>query len=452
MDFYHVIVVFQTTQPQGLPACEVENDLTRERLVEGFITPFNSDQMTWLNGRVIDRSKVDRVYVVRTNDRWESMLSILGNLAGADKEYLEVGPWRFPVERRLLVTEYSTDFTSEFLPARHPSQPDPKKVFVAWNDNQITKRALYSFLFAIGLRPLRETEIFHSVPMVHPSIADTVQAAKNLAPAAIALDVCLAAGAAEVFWRDRLIRVTHPSRSFGARPQDLQLSDSLQVRRELAARLKAAGCDPDLTGDEWLENQFSFAEAAESRPASSDGEAAPRVRLDLAADVHEEPGLRVSDSSALSNQSFESRRVFVVHGHDETAKLAVARYLEKLELEAVILGEQDDQGLTIIEKLARYSDVDYAVVLRTDDDIGASAKEAANLRPRARQNVIMELGYFLGRLGRNKVCVLRKGEVELPSDYLGVMWTPMDENGAWRAKLAKELRSAGIPVDLNRAG
>ncbi len=147
-----------------------------------------------------------------------------------------------------------------------------------------------------------------------------------------------------------------------------------------------------------------------------------------------------------------TNRVFVVHGHDEAAREALARFLERLGLEAVILHEQATGGRTIVEKLEHYANVDFAVVLLTPDDIGGvKASGADELQARARQNVILELGFFVGRLGRQHVCALYKGPLELPSDYLGVGYVPLDEAGGWRLQLAKELRSAGFAVDMNLA-
>jgi predicted nucleotide-binding protein len=146
-----------------------------------------------------------------------------------------------------------------------------------------------------------------------------------------------------------------------------------------------------------------------------------------------------------------SQRVFVVHGHDDASRELVARFITKLGFEPVILHEQPNQGRTLIEKLEGHSDVGFAVVLLTPDDEGREAKDGAVLNPRARQNVILELGYFLGKLGRKNVCALHKASVELPSDYLGVLFVPLDEGGGWQLKLAKELRIAGFPVDMNKA-
>lgn len=146
-----------------------------------------------------------------------------------------------------------------------------------------------------------------------------------------------------------------------------------------------------------------------------------------------------------------SGRVFLVHGHDEKVRETVARFLEKLRLTPVILHEQPNKGRTIIEKFIDYSDVAFAVVLLTADDRGAASSDATEktLRARARQNVILELGFFLGKLGRERVCSLYEDGVEIPSDYQGVLFVKLDQEGAWRFRLAKELKEGGLPVDLN---
>lgn len=148
--------------------------------------------------------------------------------------------------------------------------------------------------------------------------------------------------------------------------------------------------------------------------------------------------------------SMRRHEVFIVHGHDDATKETVARFIEKLGLRAVVLHEQPNSGKTIIEKFEAHSNVSFAVVLLTPDDIGASSADSENLRPRARQNVILELGFFLGKIGRDKVCVLYKEGVEIPSDYQGVLYTVYDSRGAWRPKLADELKHAGFAVDLNK--
>jgi predicted nucleotide-binding protein len=146
----------------------------------------------------------------------------------------------------------------------------------------------------------------------------------------------------------------------------------------------------------------------------------------------------------------DQQTVFIVHGHDDAAKTEVARLVEQLGLRAVILHEQASQSRTVVEKLERHSNVSFAVVLLTPDDVGASSEDALHLKPRARQNVVLEMGFFLGKLQRSRVCTLYKEDVELPSDWTGVVYVPLDKAGRWKFELAKELRAAGLAADLNR--
>ena len=142
------------------------------------------------------------------------------------------------------------------------------------------------------------------------------------------------------------------------------------------------------------------------------------------------------------------REVFLVHGHDDAARESVARFLEQLDFTAIILHEQANSGKTIVEKLEAHSKVAFAVVLLTSDDEGRK-KGTNTLVGRARQNVILELGYFIGLLGRPNVCALHRGDIEKPSDYLGVLFIPMDSTGAWKLQLAKEMKAAGLELDMN---
>ncbi len=147
----------------------------------------------------------------------------------------------------------------------------------------------------------------------------------------------------------------------------------------------------------------------------------------------------------------EGKRVFVVHGHNDRAKNDVAQLLSRVGLDAVVLHERPDQGRTIIEKFEECSDVSYAVVICTGDDEGRSRRDEGELRPRPRQNVVLELGFFVGRLGRRRVSVLYEEGVELPSDYDGVLYIKMIASENWKLKLVRELKSAGIAVDLEAA-
>jgi predicted nucleotide-binding protein len=145
------------------------------------------------------------------------------------------------------------------------------------------------------------------------------------------------------------------------------------------------------------------------------------------------------------------RKVFIVHGHNDALKVSVARLLDKINLEPIILHEQPNLGRTIIEKFLDHSDVAFAVVLLTGDDRGGPAHEPPEkYKLRARQNVILELGYFIRALGRKRVAAIYQQDVEIPSDYSGVLFIPHDESGVWQFRLAKEIRASGIRVDLNK--
>ena len=156
----------------------------------------------------------------------------------------------------------------------------------------------------------------------------------------------------------------------------------------------------------------------------------------------------VSNATLTRAEPTDFNRVFIVHGHDEALRETVARFITTIGLEPVILHEQANRGMTIIEKLVSSENVGYAVVLLTPDDLGRK-KSAAEEKPRARQNVILELGYFVGRLGRERVIAILKDEVEIPSDYMGVVYTQFDDGGGWRQELARELQSTGYAIDWN---
>lgn len=149
-------------------------------------------------------------------------------------------------------------------------------------------------------------------------------------------------------------------------------------------------------------------------------------------------------------QFFDTKRIFLVHGRDNELKETTARFLGNLGLDPVILHEQANKGQTIIEKFEANSDVAFAVVLITPDDVGALAGEEEKLKKRARQNVLFELGFFIGKLGRRRVIALLKDEIEIPSDFDAVVYTKVDGNDDWKYKLAKELKAGGLNIDLNK--
>lgn len=142
-----------------------------------------------------------------------------------------------------------------------------------------------------------------------------------------------------------------------------------------------------------------------------------------------------------SNYVSEKPAVFVVHGHDDALKSEVARFLERLGFEAVILHEQASRGKTIIEKLSSEIDrVKFGIVLYTADDTTDSGVK------RARQNVVFEHGFLVGRLGRDRVCVIMDEGIEKPSDNDGIVYIPRQ---TWKYDVANELIAAGFSVDKN---
>lgn len=153
-----------------------------------------------------------------------------------------------------------------------------------------------------------------------------------------------------------------------------------------------------------------------------------------------------SEKTAYTNLSHQNNKVFVVHGHDEALKEKVARLLEKQGLEAIILSEQANKGKTIIEKFEENSDVGAAICLFTGDDIGKEKSEVVE-KQRARQNVVYEAGYFMGKLGRERVIMLVDRGIELPSDLQGVVYT---DSESWKTEVLQELQSIGYEIDFNK--
>jgi hypothetical protein len=140
----------------------------------------------------------------------------------------------------------------------------------------------------------------------------------------------------------------------------------------------------------------------------------------------------------------DSKEVFIVHGHSETAKTQLKELLAGLGLQPIVLSEQTHRGRTIIEELEHYSTTSaFAFILLTPDDKGSDG-EVKSLR-RARQNVILELGWFMARLGRENVILMSQGEIELPSDVLGILYLPFKENvHEVAAEISKQLRDVGL--------
>jgi len=181
------------------------------------------------------------------------------------------------------------------------------------------------------------------------------------------------------------------------------------------------------------------------------------LAFDTAKDVTEQFIIKPPGSNSQGKNSLpkviSNNKVFIVHGHDIELKNDVEIFIKSINLEPIVLHRQLDEGLTIIEKFEKHSDVNYAIVLLTPDDIGfpiSELKKTENERKkefRARQNVIFEFGFFVGRLSRKNVCCIYKEGVTVPSDLNGLIYKQVnksvEEVGMF---LMKELKNAGLAI------
>jgi len=146
-------------------------------------------------------------------------------------------------------------------------------------------------------------------------------------------------------------------------------------------------------------------------------------------------------------KSLNLNDIFIVHGHDEGLLQEIARFIEQIGLKPIILKETPNGGETIIEKIESRSDVGYGIVLYTPCDKGFDTEDPETVKNRARQNVIFEHGYLIGKLGRNRVSAIVKGELETPGDIGGMVYISYDNN--WKIALVKELKYIDYPIDSN---
>lgn len=165
-------------------------------------------------------------------------------------------------------------------------------------------------------------------------------------------------------------------------------------------------------------------------------------RIDLIPTTINGDSSRVHTNTTTAS-TVSNKNVFVVYGHDNAMKLEIVSFLSvELNLNPISLDLQPSGGKTIIEKFEKYAaEVGYAVVLMSPDD---DADVDGQIFKRARQNVILELGYFIAKLGRSNLCIIQKGEVEIPSDIAGILHVKFASN--WKHELLKELKNAGVSV------
>lgn len=163
----------------------------------------------------------------------------------------------------------------------------------------------------------------------------------------------------------------------------------------------------------------------------------------------------LKETESESSNPTLSNKVFVVHGHDSELKSDVERFIHEIGLEPIVLHRQVDAGNTVIEKFEEHSDVGYAFILLTPDEQATTIdqidmpEEKRITEYRARPNVIFEFGYFIGKLGRSRVCCLHKGNVSVPSDLAGLVYKEVDDSIDSQAyAIIKELKNAGYKIKV----
>lgn len=167
---------------------------------------------------------------------------------------------------------------------------------------------------------------------------------------------------------------------------------------------------------------------------------------DITRNIYDEANISPKEKTEIVIKNSNSK-VFIVHGHDDGMKETVARFIEKIGLDPIILHEQANSGKTVIEKFEKNADVGFAIILYTPCDVGG--KSGSNdQKPRARQNVVFEHGYFIGKLGRDKVVAVHRNNVEIPSDIQGMLYLSFDSK-SWKFELAKEMKEVGFKIDMN---
>ena len=175
------------------------------------------------------------------------------------------------------------------------------------------------------------------------------------------------------------------------------------------------------------------------------------LMLDIENDEYDFPVNELEKKEIAVKAEIDFESVFIVHGHAEAEKERTARFVEKLGFKAVILHEQPNKSMTIIEKLEKHTNVGFAIVLYTPDDLGNSKVKAegvdAKFNPRARQNVVLEHGFLMGKIGRDKVVPLVVGDIELPNDISGMVYISDKD---WQLDIAKEMKAAGFNIDFNK--
>ncbi|MBT9100128.1 nucleotide-binding protein [Methylovulum psychrotolerans] len=141
-------------------------------------------------------------------------------------------------------------------------------------------------------------------------------------------------------------------------------------------------------------------------------------------------------------------KVFIVHGSDCPEKTEIAHFIEKLGFEAIILNEQTYAGKASIHKIEEYKNIGFAIILYTPCDVGG--RHFKLLMARAEQDVVFKHGYLIAKLGSERVCALAEGNVQLPTDIRWVVYTQLDDSGAWKQTIIRKMRDVGYKIDINK--
>ena len=225
------------------------------------------------------------------------------------------------------------------------------------------------------------------------------------------------------------------------------IMDGYCLRKSEISRIKIVSSEQSIT--ELIDMEYATLEAGVIRIINNSSiishskyvtDITNKIRSEVKEELKE-----TKKQSSKTEPKFNNRKVFIVHGHDDKLRLEVKAFIYDLGLEAVVLGDQANNGKTIIEKIEEYTDVGYGIVLYTPCDRGGT-KDASyeEMKFRARQNVIFEHGYLIGKLGRDCVCALVDGDIEYPSDINGIVYISYQSN--WKYEIIKELKSIGYKI------
>jgi predicted nucleotide-binding protein len=273
---------------------------------------------------------------------------------------------------------------------------------------------------------------------------------------ALDLDSAITFSLKEKYFRDDMNEQIAKLESF---LEHLKLIPEMTAEEVIEQKLaEEAAREEQTKGIQSIEVQLREVLTSELRPRKELLKEEPLVEKPFQAEpLKETPAKREQPMEELPSRVASNRgqlpggKVLLIHGRDEATKESLLEFLERLELHALVLHEQPDGGKSMMEQFGGSPDIHFAIILLTPDDIATPRNKPKERQTRVSQNVIFEFGYFLSKLGQGRVCALYKEGVEIPSDYPGAVTILMDSRGGWRLLVAKEIKQAGMEIDLNKA-